>query len=265
MITLNSQKEKIMYLFYENKMARYHLREIARKAKLNVNSATRFLNQLEKSRLLISEKDGNLKKYRIIKNDTLANVFTSFDIERLNKLNFNRKQGIDRFLESLDEKPVIAFLFGSTAKNTYTKENHESSFLYWASKNNIPVSVTGITDGSLGDILVFFKRNNPEFKIDSTGDNVKLTKLLMNEETAGCIILGGGISKHFLLNSAIFRDGFDYSIYLTTSSEFDGSDSGGNQEEAISWAKIKPKARKVKVVADATLTFPLLISSIEKV
>src|SRR3989344_933273 len=149
-------------------------------------------------------------------------------------------------------------------KNTYTKENHESSFLYWASKNNIPVSVPGITDCSLGDILVFFKRNNPEFKIDSTGDNVKLTKLLMNEETAGCIILGGGISKHFLLNSAIFRDGFDYSIYLTTSSEFDGSDSGGNQEEAISWAKIKSNGKKVKVVSDATITFPLLVASIEK-
>ena len=149
-------------------------------------------------------------------------------------------------------------------KNENTKDNHKESFLYWASKNNIPVFVPGITDGTLGDILVFFKRNNKGFAIDSTSDNSRLTQLLMDEEKAGCVILGGGISKHFLLNAAIFRDGFDYSIYLTTSQEFDGSDSGGNQEEAISWAKIKPNARRIKVIADATITFPLLIASMKK-
>jgi len=123
MITIKSPKEKILYLFYENKMERYHLRDIARKIKLNVNSATRFLNQLEKSGLLVSKRDGNLKKYQIKKSDTLANIFTSFDIERLNRLIPARKRAINQFFEVLDEKPIIAFLFGSTAKETYTKES----------------------------------------------------------------------------------------------------------------------------------------------
>lgn len=149
-------------------------------------------------------------------------------------------------------------------KNELTSENYKESFLYWAAANDIPVFCPGMTDGALGDISVFFKRNNPDFAIDITGDNKLLTSMLMNEEKAASVILGGGISKHFLLNSAIFRDGFEYSIYLTTAAEFDGSDSGGNQEEAISWAKIKPDAKRVKVIADATITFPLLISSIIK-
>ena len=141
-----------------------------------------------------------------------------------------------------------------------TKKNHDKSFLYWAQKNNIPVFCPGITDGAMGDLTTFFKRRNPNFVIDVTKDNFELTKKLQNTNKAGCIVLGGGIAKHFLLNASIFREGFEYSIYITTANEFDGSDSGGNQEEAISWAKIKPNASRVKIVADATLIFPLLIA-----
>lgn len=149
-------------------------------------------------------------------------------------------------------------------KHKLTKKNHEKSFVYWAAKNKIPVFCPGITDGAMGDLITFFKRKNPEFAIDVTKDNLELTKILQNTPKAGCIILGGGIAKHFLLNSAIFREGFEHSIYITTANEFDGSDSGGNQEEAISWAKIKPNASRVKIVADATLIFPLLVAGIIK-
>jgi deoxyhypusine synthase len=146
------------------------------------------------------------------------------------------------------------------AADEYTKTHGETSFLYWASKNHIPVFCPGITDGAIGDIATFFKKKHPSFTIDVIQDNVALTDLLLNAELAGSLILGGGIAKHFLLNAAIFRDGFDYSIYLTTAGEFDGSDSGGNQEEAISWSKIKPEAKRIKIVADATITFPLLMA-----
>jgi deoxyhypusine synthase len=42
--------------------------------------------------------------------------------------------------------------------------------------------------------------------------------------------------------------------------EFDGSDSGASPDEAISWGKIKIDAAPVKVSADATLVFPLIVS-----
>ncbi len=145
-------------------------------------------------------------------------------------------------------------------EHSLTKSNCGHSFLFQAAKNNIPVFCPGITDGAMGDLTTFFKRRNPKFVIDVTKDNFALTNTLQNTDKAGCIVLGGGIAKHFLLNSAIFREGFDCSIYITTANEYDGSDSGGNQEEAISWAKIKPNASRVKVVADATLIFPLLVA-----
>ncbi len=114
---------KILRLYYENKKASFHLRDIARRTKLYPNSVTRFLNQLEKEDILTSQKDGNLKKYKIKKSERLNNIFNSFDIERLNKLPLLRRRAITYFLDKLSEKPVIALLFGSTPKETFRKDS----------------------------------------------------------------------------------------------------------------------------------------------
>ena len=137
----------------------------------------------------------------------------------------------------------------------------EKSYLYWAAKNDIPVYCPGIVDGSMGDLMYFFKQKNPDFWIDVTDDHKKIINFVLQQEKTGAIILGGGISKHYALNAQIFREGFDYAVYLTTAMEYDGSDSGGNQEEAKSWAKIKLNAPNVKVKADFTLTFPILVAA----
>lgn len=43
------------------------------------------------------------------------------------------------------------------------------------------------------------------------------------------------------------RNGSDFSVFLNTASEFDGSDSGARPDEAISWGKIRKDAKAVKV------------------
>ena len=43
------------------------------------------------------------------------------------------------------------------------------------------------------------------------------------------------------------RNGADYSVFINTAQEFDGSDSGARPDEAISWGKIKLTAKPVKV------------------
>src|SRR3989344_2854600 len=65
---LKTGYDKIMRLFYKDKSLSLHLREIARQTKLHGPSATRFLGSLEKDGILKSKKDGNLKKYSLIKN-----------------------------------------------------------------------------------------------------------------------------------------------------------------------------------------------------
>ncbi|MFS7973976.1 Deoxyhypusine synthase [Helianthus anomalus] len=44
--------------------------------------------------------------------------------------------------------------------------NNESSYLYWAYKNDIPVFCPGLTDGSLGDMLYFHSFRNPGLVVD---------------------------------------------------------------------------------------------------
>lgn len=115
--------EKIFGIFYSNRSIRIHLREIARKARMNENSAFRFLKQLENENILISRKDGNLKKYELVKNEKVYSILTFFDINRFNALPSIRRNAIAYFMQGLKEKPIIAVLFGSTAKDTYSEDS----------------------------------------------------------------------------------------------------------------------------------------------
>ncbi|KAK4054432.1 Deoxyhypusine synthase [Microbotryomycetes sp. JL201] len=139
--------------------------------------------------------------------------------------------------------------------------NDESSILYWAAKNGIPVFCPALTDGSLGDMIYFhtYKSEVP-LSIDIVGDIRRLNDISIKSKKAGMIILGGGVCKHQIANAMLFRNGADYSVYINTGQEFDGSDSGARPDEAVSWGKIKIDGESVKVYADATLVFPLIVA-----
>lgn len=140
--------------------------------------------------------------------------------------------------------------------------NHEESYLYWAYKNDIPVYCPSIIDGAIGDFSYFYKQTHPDFSIDVVSDHKKIIDYTLQQERTAGICLGGGVSKHYILNANIFKEGFDYTVYISTAQSFDGSDSGGNQEEAITWAKIKVHSPRVKAYCDASIAFPLFAYSV---
>ncbi|KAL6266305.1 hypothetical protein P5V15_003164 [Pogonomyrmex californicus] len=137
--------------------------------------------------------------------------------------------------------------------------NNEDSIYYWAAKNKIPVFCPALTDGSLGDMMFFHSFKNPGLVLDIVADVKRLNKIAMKAINSGMIIVGGGVVKHHICNANLMRNGADYAVFINTSSEFDGSDSGARPEEAISWGKIRKDANPIKVCADATLIFPLLV------
>ncbi|KAG2056467.1 Deoxyhypusine synthase [Suillus hirtellus] len=139
--------------------------------------------------------------------------------------------------------------------------NNEESVYYWAYKNDIPVFCPALTDGSLGDMIYFHSFRNPGFILDIVRDIRALNELSRKSKKAGMIILGGGVCKHQIANAMLIRNGADYSVYINTGQEFDGSDSGARPDEAVSWGKIRADAESVKVFADATLVFPLLVAA----
>lgn len=138
--------------------------------------------------------------------------------------------------------------------------NNPESVYYHCYKNRIPVFCPAITDGSLGDMIYFFKSKHPDFKIDVAEDIWKINNTSIGLRKSGIIILGEGFVKHHICNTNMFRNGADYAVYINTSPEYDGSDSGALPEEAVSWGKILPKARKVKIFAEASLIFPLIVA-----
>ncbi|XP_025112536.1 probable deoxyhypusine synthase isoform X2 [Pomacea canaliculata] len=137
--------------------------------------------------------------------------------------------------------------------------NCTDSIYYWAYKNNIPVFCPALTDGSLGDIIFFHSYKNPGLIIDLVEDVRRMNNQAMYAVNSGMIILGGGVCKHHTCNANLMRNGADFSVFVNTGSEFDGSDSGARPDEAISWGKIKMTATPVKVYGDATIVMPILV------
>ncbi|RZR87086.1 hypothetical protein BHM03_00014394 [Ensete ventricosum] len=124
----------------------------------------------------------------------------------------------------------------------------ESSYLYWAYKNNVSVYCPALTDGSLGDMLYCHSVRNPGLLIDIVQDirAINGEAIHVGPRKTGVIILGGGLPKHHICNANMFRNGADYAVYVNTAQEFDGSDSGALPDEAISWGKIKGSAKTIK-------------------
>ncbi|XP_050218337.1 deoxyhypusine synthase-like isoform X1 [Mercurialis annua] len=140
--------------------------------------------------------------------------------------------------------------------------NDETSYLYWAYKNSIPVFCPGLTDGSLGDMLYFHSFRSPGLIVDIVQDirAINGEAVHATPRKTGIIVLGGGLPKHHICNANMMRNGADYAVFINTAQEFDGSDSGARPDEAISWGKIRGSAKTVKVHCDATIAFPLLVA-----
>jgi len=136
------------------------------------------------------------------------------------------------------------------------------SLLHWCHKMKVPVFVPGPTDGSFGSQLWMYYQNHRSFRIDLFKDEQTLSDLTFDAENTGAIIVGGGISKHHTIWWNQFRGGLDFAVYLTTAVEYDGSLSGAQVREAISWGKVKENADHVTVEGDATISLPMIVASL---
>ncbi|EAL18456.1 hypothetical protein CNBJ0980 [Cryptococcus deneoformans B-3501A] len=169
---------------------------------------------------------------------------------------------LDKMVEEQEEQGV-KWSPSSVIRRLGKEINNEDSVYYWCYKNDIPVFCPALTDGSLGDMLYFhtYKSSPLQLNIDIVADIRRLNDMSVKSKKAGMIILGGGVCKHQIANAMLFRNGADYAVYINTGQEYDGSDSGARPDEAVSWGKIRAGAESVKVYADATLVFPLVVAA----
>jgi len=138
----------------------------------------------------------------------------------------------------------------------------EKSLLHCCHKNRVPIYVPGITDGSFGSQLWMYWQTHRALKIDLFRDEQELSDITFEAKETGAIIVGGGISKHHTIWWNQFRGGLDHAVYLTTATEYDGSLSGAQVREAVSWGKVKEGADQITVDGDATITLPMVVASL---
>lgn len=117
-------KEKILECFYRNRKKELYFSEILRETKLTQNTTLKHLANLQKLGLILSTKKiGNTFHKVNAKNPLIYAIFSYFDYKRLNELPFERKRAINEFLDKVQTRPLIAVIFGSTAKGTSGKES----------------------------------------------------------------------------------------------------------------------------------------------
>ncbi len=153
-------------------------------------------------------------------------------------------------------------LVWEVGKRIEGEDRAEESIVYWCYKNQIPMFIPGITDGAVGSQLWLFWQTHRDFSINLFRDEQELCDLVFSAKRSGALVVGGGISKHHLLWWNQFREGLDYAVYVTTAVEYDGSLSGARPREAISWGKLRARARYVTIDGDATLILPLLVAGL---
>tara|TARA_Y100000310_G_scaffold203527_1_gene203769 strand:- start:11320 stop:12264 length:945 start_codon:yes stop_codon:yes gene_type:complete len=140
----------------------------------------------------------------------------------------------------------------------------ESSILYQAAKNDVPIFCPAITDGSFGFHLFMFQEKHPDFIVDVVQDFKNILLTTSHDDKKGIVSLGGSISKHHAILTCLLNGGADYAVYFTTARHTSGSMSGATTEEAKSWGKIKDDSDAATVIGDVSINFPLaMIRSLE--
>ncbi len=173
----------------------------------------------------------------------------------------------------IEEKmmPILEKLYNKQKKwtvsdilNEMGKEMKCDSIIKNAYDKKIDIFIPGYVDGSFGSQIWSFWEIHRDFEIDLLEDEHRLSEIMFSsqEKKMGALMIGGGISKHHVIWWNQFRGGLDYAVYITTAQEYDGSLSGAQLREAISWGKVKEKAKQVTVEGEATILLPLLVASL---
>lgn len=133
------------------------------------------------------------------------------------------------------------------------------SIYYWCHKNKIPVYCPGITDGAIGDALFFQSYKHEDFMMDLSEDVVSIYDMAAKASGTGAIILGAGMVKHHIMEVNSIRKGLDYCVLINNGLVYDGSDSGAEFETEVSQERVQVTCKYVKLFAEVTLVFPLIV------
>jgi deoxyhypusine synthase len=151
----------------------------------------------------------------------------------------------------------------------YIEKNNldKNSIVYKAYEKGVPIFCPAFSDCSAGFGLVHHQWQNPDshVSIDSVKDFRELTKIKIENDRTGILMIGGGVPKNFTQDIVVAAEvlGYEdvsmhtYAVQITVADERDGALSGSTLKEASSWGKVDTVYEQM-VYAEATLALPLI-------
>ncbi|MCP8317551.1 MAG: deoxyhypusine synthase family protein, partial [archaeon] len=141
---------------------------------------------------------------------------------------------------------------------------NEDSILRSAYLKNVKVFAPAIQDSVYGlQAAIHNKKRRDALHVDAFMDLQEIWSIRKTHDNVGAVILGGGVPKNYVFQSFYFKKKkLNYVIQITLDRPETGGLSGATLDEAVSWGKIDEDARKVVVVSEVTLAFPILVASL---
>lgn len=177
---------------------------------------------------------------------------------------------IAAFAASLEARPYTSreFLY-RLGEHLWTTTGRDG-ILTAAYRANVPIFCPAISDSSIGMGLsqARQKRAGVGF-IDTIGDIVESTNVIIRRPRTASVVLGGGTPKNFINQASVQAEfycpevtGHRYALQIVTDVPHFGGASGSSLEEAQSWGKLATDSARVSVLADATIALPILASAL---
>ena len=144
---LSPGKERLLKIFFRDPWAELHQRELARKAKVPVNNAHKYLGAFVKDGLLLRREVANMALLRLNwESDYLLKLFELFELSHRQDF-LARNKSVARLLTKAADILVgesashvqLVMLFGSVARSTWTPKS-DIDLLVLASNPGDPIT-----------------------------------------------------------------------------------------------------------------------------
>ena len=147
----------------ENEFNGIHLRKISRLVNSGLPNVKRFLEILEKEKVVSKEKEANLIKFALKEGQRTLSYLKQVNTDKFFGLPVKVQNSIGDFLDEIEDKPLIALIFGSYAKKNYTKESDIDILLVFQKIENTAKRISMRTNTKINPVYIEYKNFKDNF------------------------------------------------------------------------------------------------------
>ena len=147
----------------ENEFNGIHLRKISRLVNSGLPTVKRFLEILEKEKVVSKEKEANLIKFALKEGQRTLSYLKQVNTDKFFGLPVKVQNSIGDFLDEIEDKPLIALIFGSYAKKNYTKESDIDILLVFQKIENTAKRISMRTNTKINPVYIEYKNFKDNF------------------------------------------------------------------------------------------------------